>query len=193
MMDGKDYQSTLKGMYNVYNALFSISACKALGMETETILNGLISYQKADGRMQEFFINKDTWMLNLVKNPDGGNLTLSEFVKTNEEKQLIFCLNDFLADVEDVSWIWDIDMEMANRNEVKFFIASGKRAYDAALRMKYAGIPEEKILILPDMKKAVLEAKRNGLPANIMATYTCLSTMVTILSKEAEEQNREDW
>ncbi|MCM2534586.1 MurT ligase domain-containing protein [Neobacillus pocheonensis] len=192
IMDRDGYQTTLKGMYNAYNALFAISACKALGMESKAILNGLSSYQKSDGRMQEFFINKDTWRLNLVKNPAGGNLTLSEFVQTNEKKQLIFCLNDLLADGEDISWIWDIDMEMANRDEVEVFIASGKRAYDAALRMKYAGIPEEKILILPDMKKAVLEAKRNGLPANIMATYTCLSPMVSILSKEAEEQYKGD-
>jgi lipid II isoglutaminyl synthase (glutamine-hydrolysing) len=186
-MDGEDYQTTLKGMYNAYNALFAISACQALGIESYAIRNGLTSYQKADGRMQEFFIDNDTWRLNLVKNPAGGNLTLSEFLQTNEKKQLIFCLNDLLADGEDISWIWDIDMEMANRDEVKLFIASGKRAYDAALRMKYAGIPEGKILILPDMKEAVLEAKRNGLPANIMATYTCLSPIVTILSKEAKK------
>ncbi|WP_370876278.1 MurT ligase domain-containing protein [Neobacillus ginsengisoli] len=44
-------------------------------------------------------------------NPAGANLTLSEFFRTNERKQLIFCLNDLLADGEDISWIWDIDMD----------------------------------------------------------------------------------
>ncbi|MCM2533268.1 MurT ligase domain-containing protein [Neobacillus pocheonensis] len=191
-MDGKDYPTTLKGMYNAYNALLAICACQEMGMNTKEIREGLMSYHKTDGRMQEFFIGEDTWKLNLVKNPAGGNVTLSEYLQTDENKQLIFCLNDNLADGEDISWIWDIDMELANREEVETFIASGKRAHDAALRMKYAGFPEEKIIILPDMKEAVLYAKRKGYPTYIMATYTCLTSMVTILSQEAGKRNKRD-
>lgn len=192
IVNGEDYQTTLKGMYNAYNAIFAITVCQALGMALNQISNGLTTYQKADGRMQEFLINQNVWRLNLVKNPAGANLTLSEFLRTTERTQLIFCLNDLLADGEDISWIWDIDMELANCDMVQLFIASGKRAYDAALRMKYAGIPEGKILICPDMKKAVYEAKRNGLSTNIMATYTCLSPMVTILTKEEEKSDLND-
>ena len=59
--------------------------------------------------------------------------------------------------------------------------------------MKYAGISEGKILICPDMKKAVLEARRNGLSANIMSTYTCLSPMISILSKEKEKSGLNDF
>jgi lipid II isoglutaminyl synthase (glutamine-hydrolysing) len=186
IVDGEDYPTTLKGMYNAYNALLAICACQEMGMNIQEIREGLMSYHKTNGRMQDFSIGEDTWKLNLVKNPAGGNVTLSEYLQTNEKKQLIFCLNDDLADGEDISWIWDIDMEIANRKEVETFIASGKRAHDAALRMKYADIPEEKIIILPDMKEAVLYAKKKGYPTYIMATYTCLSPMVTILSNEAE-------
>ncbi len=89
-----------------------------------------------------------------------------------------------LADGEDISWIWDIDLEKANREDVRYFIASGKRAYDAALRMKYAGIPADKIMIVPDLEEAVLHAKSKGFPVYIMATYTCLAPMMKILSKE---------
>jgi hypothetical protein len=150
-----------------------------------------MTYQNANGRMQEFVIGKEIWKLNLVKNPAGGNVTLSEYFQQHEKKQLIFCLNDNLADGEDISWIWDVDMELAKHSELEWFIASGKRAHDAALRMKYAGFPEEKIIILPDMKKAVLYAKQMGYPTYIMATYTCLSPMISILSNE-EEQKKGD-
>ena len=193
IVDGGDYQTSLKGMYNAYNALFAISMCRALGMESNEIAGGLTTFRKVDGRMQEFLINRNIWKLNLVKNPAAANLTLSEFLRTNEKKQLIFCLNDLPADGEDISWIWDIDMELANCDKVMLIIASGKRAYDAALRMKYAGISEGKILICPDMKKAVLEARRNGLSANIMSTYTCLSPMISILSKEKEKSGLNDF
>jgi lipid II isoglutaminyl synthase (glutamine-hydrolysing) len=191
-VDGEHYPTTLKGMYNAYNVLLAICICKVLGLNSKEIRAGLILYQKTEGRMQEFSIGKETWVLNLVKNPAGGNVTLTEYFQTKEKKQLIFCLNDNLADGEDTSWIWDIDMEIANREEVETFIASGKRAHDAALRMKYAGIPEDKIITLPEMKEAVLYAKGKGYPSYIMATYTCLSPMVTILSKEEAERHKGD-
>lgn len=185
-VDGKTYPTTLKGMYNAYNVLLALCMCQTLGISAKELSKGLMYYHKVDGRMQEFFIENKTWKLNLVKNPIGANVTLSDYMQTTERKQLIFCLNDDLADGEDISWIWDFDMEIANQTEVDLFIASGKRAHDAALRMKYAEIPEEKIVILPDLKEAVQCAKSKGLPAYIMATYTCLSPMVTLLSKEAD-------
>jgi lipid II isoglutaminyl synthase (glutamine-hydrolysing) len=186
-VDGENYPTTLKGMYNAYNVLLAICMCKVMGLNSKEIRSGLISYQKTVGRMQEFTISGATWRLNLVKNPAGGNVTLSEYFQTDEKKQLIFCLNDSPADGNDISWIWDIDMEIANREEVETYIASGKRAYDAALRMKYAGIPEERIIILPEMKSAVGYAKKKGYTAYTMATYTCLSSMVKILTMEADE------
>ncbi|WP_084360983.1 Mur ligase family protein [Neobacillus fumarioli] len=186
VVDGEEYVTPLKGMYNAYNVLFAISLCKELEMTSSEIRKCLVKSQRADGRMQEFMINGEMWRLNLVKNPAGANVTLSEFFQSKQKKQLIFCLNDNLADGEDISWIWDIDLEMANRLEVESFIASGKRAHDVALRMKYAGIPEEKINIIPSLKQAVTHAKGKNTPAYIMATYTCLAPLVGILS---EEQN----
>jgi UDP-N-acetylmuramyl tripeptide synthase len=190
-VEREPYPTNLKGRYNAYNALLAISACRVLGVSTKDIKEGLMAYDDAKGRMQEFTIGDATWKLNLVKNPAGGNVTLSEYLQSEGRKQLIFCLNDHLADGEDISWIWDIDMEIANQKEVEWYIASGKRAYDAALRMKYAGFPEEKILIMPEMKAAINCAKSIGIPAYIMATYTCLSPMVTILTKEASMDKKE--
>lgn len=192
MVGGELFPTALKGMYNAYNALLAISACRVLGLDTETIKAGLKSYKRDNGRMQEYVIGEAVWKLNLVKNPIGGNVTLSEFLHTGGIKQLLFCLNDNLADGEDISWIWDIDMEIANQPEVRWYIASGKRAYDVALRFKYAGIPEEKIVIFPDLKEAVQSAKSKGLPVCILATYTCLSPMMDLLSKNSDRNTKGD-
>ncbi|WML53650.1 MurT ligase domain-containing protein [Neobacillus sp. PS3-12] len=191
-VDGVSYPTTLKGMYNAYNALLAITMCRTLGIDSKYIQDGLVSYHKGNGRMQEFSINGVKWKLNLVKNPAGANVTLSEYMLTKEKKQFIFCLNDELADGEDISWIWDIDLEMANRSEVDIYIASGKRAYDVALRMKYAGIPSEKIMILPNLKEAVFYTKSKALPTYVMATYTCLSPLISILSRETDKLEKGD-
>ncbi|NRD77707.1 DUF1727 domain-containing protein [Bacillus sp. BRMEA1] len=190
VIEDEEYTTKLKGMYNAYNALFAISACQLLGLAPKEIRTGLVTSQKAEGRMQEFIIGRDVWRLNLVKNPAGANVTLSEFFQRKQRKQLIFCLNDYPADGEDISWIWDIDMEIADKSEVDAYIASGTRAYDAALRLKYAGISEEKIRVIPSLKQAVLYAINKEIPVNIMATYTCLTPLVRILSEE-ERKRRE--
>jgi UDP-N-acetylmuramyl tripeptide synthase len=192
IVDGVSYPTTLKGMYNAYNALLAITMCRTLGIESKYIQDGLVSYHKGNGRMQEFSINGVKWKLNLVKNPAGANVTLSEYMQTPEKKQFIFCLNDELADGEDISWIWDIDLEMAKREDVDIYIASGKRAYDVALRMKYAGIPSEKIMILPNLKEAVFYTKSKALPTYLMATYTCLSPLISILSRETDKPEKGD-
>lgn len=192
VVDGEEYQTYFKGTYNAYNVLFAIQACLALGVKSVDIRKGLLTYQNSSGRMQEFIINGKKWMINLVKNPTGGNVTLSEYFQDDEKKQLIFCLNDNLADGQDISWIWDMDMERANHDELELFIASGKRAYDAALRMKYTGFPENKIIILPRMEDAVQYAKSMGYPTYILATYTCLSPLISILSCEVEKEYKGD-
>ena len=52
-------------------------------------------------------------------------------------------------------------------------ITSGIRANDMATRLKYAGIPQEKILVEPNIKKAIELATTNG-KTTILPSYTAL-------------------
>ncbi|NPV54302.1 MAG: Mur ligase family protein [Firmicutes bacterium] len=94
-------------------------------------------------------------------------------------KTLMVCLNDNFADGRDISWIWDVDMERLSRNPsfVRSIVASGTRAEDMALRLKYAGIDQEKIYIEPDLDKALELGLRNLAPGEtlyVLPTYTAL-------------------
>ena len=53
---------------------------------------------------------------------------------------LLLALNDRIADGRDVSWIWDVDFELA-LPRAGHVVCSGTRAADIALRAKYAGVP----------------------------------------------------
>ncbi len=55
----------------------------------------------------------------------------------------------------------------------KLIITSGIRANDMALRLKYAGIPQGKIIIEPNIKKAVDIATKDG-KTTILPSYTAL-------------------
>ena len=109
----------------------------------------------------------------MIKNPTGA----SEVLKTVDlSSQILIAINDNYADGRDVSWLWDADFERL-QNTQKPIIVSGIRAKDMAVRLKYAGIPANKIIIEEDLKKAVeIASSSDKIEENltILPTYTAL-------------------
>ena len=92
-------------------------------------------------------------IINLAKNPTGANVSLRILNEDDDEKELLFVLNDNMADGFDVSWIWDINFD--NLNNVSRIITSGQRAYDIAIRIKTSGFDANKIEPYLDLDEAV--------------------------------------
>ena len=59
------------------------------------------------------------------------------------DSNILIAINDNYADGRDISWLWDSDFEQL-KNARKLVVTSGTRAEDMALRLKYAGIPQDK-------------------------------------------------
>ncbi len=89
-----------------------------------------------------------------------------------DEKELLFVLNDNLADGRDVSWIWDINFD--NLNHVARIITSGTRAYDMAIRIKTANYPIDKIEAYPNLQEAVTQFYKTSVKKYVIANYTAL-------------------
>ena len=168
-----DFRINLIGLYNAYNALGAISTALFLGIEKEIINNALLSYKSIFGRAEKKIINGHNTIIQLIKNPTGA----SEVLKTVDlESQIIIAINDDYADGRDVSWLWDADFERL-KNTKKSIIVSGIRAKDMAVRLKYAGIPTEKIIIEEDIKTALeIASSSDKIEENltILPTYTAL-------------------
>ena len=104
---------------------------------------------------------------------------------------MLLALNDNIADGTDVSWIWDADFEkLRTTNSEQRTICSGKRAYDLAVRLKYAGFDTKYIRVEPSLKKALREA-REGLKGQlfILPTYTALLELQKILKSHYWEES----
>ncbi len=52
----------------------------------------------------------------------------------------------------DISWIWDIDFESLNDTSIKNIILIGKFCYDMKVRMEYAGIQKDKIILVENLE-----------------------------------------
>lgn len=179
------------GFYNIYNALAVFGVGVFLGIAPEDIAASLSCYVPATGRLQEFVYKGRPVYLNLVKNPAGFNESLNLLTESPEPKDVFIALNDNDADGRDVSWIWDVDFErLENRKEILRYICSGQRAEEIAVRLKYAGIPVQKIEVCPRFTAGVRRALEGyGSVVYLLATYTALWPVEKILRRFATEVN----
>jgi lipid II isoglutaminyl synthase (glutamine-hydrolysing) len=183
-MDGVEYGLSIGGTFNAGNALAAVSVAKECGVKDDIIQKGLKDYVSENGRMQTFAIDGRKHVLNLVKNPAGVNLTISEVLYAEKEQQVVLFLNDLAYDGRDVSWIWDADYERLKREDVKRIICSGLRANDLALRMKYAGIEVDKIQVIESKEEAIERAVAHHIETFFIPNYTALEPVRKILQRK---------
>ncbi len=138
----------LPGLYNVYNALAAITAAQALEVAWEPISKAIEQAVPVFGRGERIEAEGRSLRLLLAKNPTGFNEVLRTLFTEEISRHVLFVLNDNTADGHDISWIWDVDFERATDHILTVTVA-GTRAADLALRLKYAGIPEEQMTIVP--------------------------------------------
>lgn len=173
--NGEETHYTLDsiGLYNAYNALAAISMALEIGYKQEEIQNALNTYKAMFGRAEKTEFNGHKTIIQLIKNPAGA----SEVLKTVDlSSKILIAINDNFADGRDVSWLWDAEFELLKDTE-KTIVTSGIRANDMALRLKYAGVPSEKIKVVPDLFEAVEEVSSSEdktEKVTIMPSYTAL-------------------
>lgn len=168
-----EFKINLVGLYNAYNVLGAVACAMENGIDYQTIKKAVSTYKSIFGRAERRVINGHKTLIQLIKNPTGA----SEVLKTVDlSSNIVIAINDNYADGRDISWLWDSDFEQL-KNAQKLVITSGIRAKDMATRLKYAGIPQEKIIVEEDIKSAIaLAAKSDNIEERItiLPSYTAL-------------------
>jgi lipid II isoglutaminyl synthase (glutamine-hydrolysing) len=165
----------LPGLYNVYNALGAAALCLDLEVPLETVIAGLGGVRAAFGRAERIAIGAVEVQVLLIKNPAGANEILRTLVLSESELDLLAILNDRTADGRDVSWVWDADFEMLAAR-VRRVTCAGTRAAELAVRLKYAGVPAERLHVVPGLAPALDEALAHADSGRlyVLPTYTAL-------------------
>jgi UDP-N-acetylmuramyl tripeptide synthase len=164
----------LPGLYNVYNALGAAALATAMGATPEEVAAGLAAVSPAFGRAETLRIADRDLLLLLVKNPAGANEVLRTLALEPGEHDVLAVLNDAVADGRDVSWVWDADFEVL-ADRLRRVVCSGTRAAEMAVRLKYAGVPEERLVVLPSLPEALDSAVADGSGRLVaIPTYTAM-------------------
>lgn len=175
----------LPGLYNVYNILAAMTASLAAGVEPSLVVEAVEEFTAAFGRVERVEASGRDILMILAKNPAGFNEVIRTLTFGPDRKTVVLALNDNIADGRDVSWIWDVDFEMF-RGKLDKIVCSGIRAWDMAVRVKYAEIMENSLQTQPDLEKALdlgLELLAPGETLYIVPTYTA---MLDLRSKMVE-------
>ena len=166
----------LPGIHNVYNAAAAVAAALALAEEPTTIAAGIGRTDAAFGRAERVELDGRQLVLLLAKNPAGANENVRTVLLDVDPLHLLIALNDRTADGQDVSWIWDVDYEDLF-GRLESLTLTGDRAYDLALRFRYAGLSADRMHVVPDHRHALDDAVTRA-PARgtvyALPTYTAM-------------------
>lgn len=179
----------LPGLYNLYNALGAIATARQLGVPAADAVHSLADMKAVFGRVETIRINRTDLSILLIKNPVGANEVIRTLALEPAPVRIWLALNDRIADGRDTSWIWDADFDLL-ADRVGAVTCTGTRAAEMALRLKYAGWPEEQITVEPDPVKAIDLALADG-PERLFAlpTYTALLDLQRLLAGRGDAGN----
>lgn len=180
-VDNFRVKANYRGFYNIYNILAVYAAMREERFTMENFREVLDAYHPQNGRMEHFSINGTEIILNLAKNPAGFNQNISAVMEDTSLKDLIILINDNDQDGTDVSWLWDVDFDRFQSDNINSITVSGIRCQDMRLRLKYVDIPSK---VEPDVEKAIRERIAQGCKnLYVLVNYTGLYSTHNILKK----------
>jgi UDP-N-acetylmuramyl tripeptide synthase len=171
----------LKGQYNFHNAAAALTIANMVmpKVNVDDWLQSLKHVEPAFGRGETIKVGEHWLELILVKNPSSFRQGLASHTA---EALTMIAINDNHADGRDVSWLWDVDFSGYSPH---IYLASGIRANDLALRLKYDNIEVSRVETNLEVALKSLLAEPSALPRRIFCTYTAMLAIRAILKKSS--------
>ena len=185
-INGKYHISlALKSLYNIYNILAAFTVASLIGVDGEKIADEMNDYVLKNGRVINFKLGDRNGTLLTSKHENSVSYDHSLRVACAcEQGADVLIIVDAISRkyfTGDVSWLWDIDFEMLNNDNIGDIVLAGTYVNDLAARFSYTDIPQEKIHLFEDIDKAA-EYLNNGRKEYIYI-ITCFSDKEKILSE----------
>ena len=178
------------GPYNGYNAAAAVLAAAEMGVPLDRAVAALEATRPAFGRGQVIDYRGRRVKLLLVKNPAGFNQAIRLLAALEPGAPVLIAINDLDADGRDVSWLWDARVEDLAGSGHRFGTA-GIRAYDMALRLKYAGLQAWSETDFAAALERFAAAVPEGGTGYLVPTYTAMLRFLDLLRPGTSK--REAW
>lgn len=175
----------LKSIYNAYNILAAYALGRELGIDPKIIVDSLNNYILKNGRVVEFKVGdkKGTLLTSKHENSVSYNQSL-RVAKSYKGDVTAFIMVDAISRkyfTSETSWLWDIDFEMLNSDNIKKIVLCGLYASDVAERLLYADVDFTKVYINKNIPETIEYLKDNAI-GHIFA-ITCFSDQHKLLNR----------
>lgn len=184
-IDGQKILLSFPSIYIAYNMLSTYALASELSIDRDKIVESLNNYVLKNKRIVEFNVNnkKGIFLASKHENPTSYNQSMSFISKYKKDVSVLIVVDKISRKyfTSETSWLWDIDFNILNSNNVKKILLSGKYANDLALRFVYSDVDNSIIEIHSDILDGV-KALSNSATNNIFI-ITCFSDQDNVLGK----------
>ncbi|MHB8681578.1 MAG: MurT ligase domain-containing protein [Acidimicrobiales bacterium] len=166
----------LPGRFNRANAAMAAAAAEQLGVPLPDALAAMAGVRDVEGRFATVSHGSVTARLLLAKNPAGW-AELLDLLDEDPTSPVVVGINARVADGHDPSWLWDVAFERLAGRRV---VATGERAADLAVRLRYAGVSH----VTVHDQLAALGAAGSS-PVDYVGNYTAFQDLRVALRRTA--------
>ena len=179
-----------RSIYNVYNILAAWAVCSLAGVDKDTMASVINNYILKNGRMVQFTLgaHHGTLLTSKHENSVAYDTNLGYIRHTKEPCRVLIIVDAISRKyfTGETSWLWDIDFDQLNCEQVRKIVLCGKYVNDLAMRFDYTDIPAEKIACYDTVPQAAEALKTEG--GEELYVVTCFSDRDKLLGLVQREQ-----
>ena len=137
-------------VFNIYNALTAYAALREMGLSCDEAVTALEGAAIPDSRYNESEVGGVRIIMHMGKERNALACSRAfEYVSSRPEKKELILMMNGLGDAkvwsENISWLYDCDFEFLDNENITRIVATGPRGLDYCLRLRFAGVPGEKL------------------------------------------------
>lgn len=151
-------------LYNLYNTLAAYSLLRNYinDKDLASVMSNINKENKVYNMYK--FNDRSVYVLNnKCENASTYNQSILYTLKNKNEKTIIIGWEEISRRYlwDELSWLYDIEFELFNKQKIDKIIVAGPQKCDIAVRLKYAGIDEKKIVMRDNLYFAKNDIKKS--------------------------------
>lgn len=152
--------------FAAYYTLAAYTAASIIGIKREVILSAINNHMISSKRGKSYNLGERKIEMLESKNENALSYLQSlTYIKNQEGKKTVIMGFENVSrrySFNDLSWLWDVDFELLNDDNVDKIFCIGRFNYDVATRLYYAGIEFDKIILVDDITKLLDMVSENS-------------------------------
>ena len=178
-------------LFTAYATIAAYALCDTLKIDQEIIISTFNNEKIPTKRGHDFLLGNQKITMLESKNENALSYYQSlRYILNQEGKKCVIMGFDNVSrryKFNDLSWLWDVEFELLNNEDIEKIILIGRFKWDVRVRLSYAKIKSDKIYMLDDLNDIVPTIKKET-TGNIY-TMVCFDMTEILLNKFKEAQN----